>query len=600
MILETIDHLSDRVFRWAESARIFARVSEHHTRVASRRRKPRGRRDFYRSVLRWQEEGSVFRAERWMFERLLSARTSDIGALLLTFGGVGLLGNWFYRQKSPLSFEILLPMICILLAPILLNSSRTISHSIRKSVILRWFLFEFCGIEYTTFFPKRRIRPQRKTFFAVGCLVGLLSVWVSPVFFALAVLGGLLLALLSAVPEPAYCCVLFLLPFLGLAPHPTRTLTILLAICLALCLGKTLSGKRQGEWEPIDGLVLWITGLFLLGSVVTYGSFFEGALRAFLLFASWFPFRVLFCNSVWRRRACLSLTLSSFVCAIGGVVEYFLGRAVLGWVDVSRFGDIGGRVCGFFGNPNLFAIFLLLTTPLTLRWMLGQKSMVGRVFSSVVFLTQSLCMILTWSRGGWLGWMFSVAVFLILCNRRTLSALIALFVCGFGLVFYLPENVLNRFGSIASTTDSSVHYRLNTWRGVCRMLFEHPFGIGSGESAFRTAFPRYAVSGTETVMHAHQIFLEVAVEIGVVGLILFLLVLWHLFARVVRFCRRHSEGEKRTEGVCLAATLTGALMMGLFDSLWYHGGLYWLFWSIAAMLVNVTQEAFYEREIYRV
>ena len=196
--------------------------------------------------------------------------------------------------------------------------------------------------------------------------------------------------------------------------------------------------------------------------------------------------------------------------------------------------------------------------------------------------------------------MFFMVLCLSLCNRRTLSTLVALFVCGFGLVFYLPENVLNRFGSIASTTDSSAHYRINTWRGVCRLLSEHPFGIGSGESAFRAIFPHYAVSGTETVMHAHQLFLEIAVEIGVVGLILFLLVLWHLFAHVVRFCRSLAEGEKRTEGVCLAATLAGTLVMGLFDSLWYHGGLYWLFWSIAAMLANVTQEAFYEKQIFRV
>ena len=598
MILEMLDHLSDRVFRWAGGSRFFAHVSETNTNSAARESKIGARRELYRSVLRWQEEGSVFRAKRWILERILAARVSDVGVLLLCAGGTGLLGNWFYRRRSIFSFEILLPLICILLAPLLLHSSRTVSHSIRKSVILRWFLFDFCGIEYTTFLPKRRIRPQRKTFFAVGCLVGLLSVWISPVLLALAVFGGLLLTLLSAVPELAYCCVLFLLPFLGLAPHPTRALTVLAASCLALCLGKTLSGKRQGEWELIDGMVLWICGLFFLGSMVTYGSFFDGALRAFLLFAAWFPLRILFCNRVWRRRACLSLTISSFACAIGGVAEYLLGQAVLGWVDVSRFGDIGGRVCGFFGNPNLFAIFLLLTTPLALWWIFDQKRVVGRIFFSIVYASQVLCLILTWSRGAWLGWMLSATLFLTLCNRRTLSTLLALCTCGFGLVFYLPENVLRRFGSIASTTDSSAHYRLNTWRGVLRMLREHPFGIGSGESAFRTVFPYFAVSGTETVMHAHQVFLEVAVEIGVVGLILFVLVLWGIFARVVRFCRQLGEGSRRAEGVCLAATLAGALVMGLFDSLWYHGGLYWLFWSLAAMLVNVTREAFYEGETF--
>ena len=124
----------------------------------------------------------------------------------------------------------------------------------------------------------------------------------------------------------------------------------------------------------------------------------------------------------------------------------------------------------------------------------------------------------------------------------------------------------------------------------------HPFGIGSGESAFRAVFPYYAVSGTENVMHAHQIFLEVAVEIGVVGLLLFVTVLIGFLRRGVRFCRTEGEGSRRMEGACLLSLLAGSLLMGLFDSLWYHNGLYWLFWSVAALLVNVMQEGLHESQ----
>ena len=195
--------------------------------------------------------------------------------------------------------------------------------------------------------------------------------------------------------------------------------------------------------------------------------------------------------------------------------------------------------------------------------------------------------------------MLALVLFLMLCKRKTLSCLFALCGLGWGVVFYLPEQVLRRFQSIGSMTDSSAHYRSNTWRGVLRMLRAHPFGIGSGESAFRSVFPYYAVSGTETVMHAHQIFLEVAVEIGVVGLVLFLLVLFHIFASVVCFCRKSREGAHRTEGVALTSAVAGALVMGLFDSLWYHNGLYWLFWSVVALLQNVLEEECHEQKQFR-
>ena len=256
-------------------------------------------------------------------------------------------------------------------------------------------------------------------------------------------------------------------------------------------------------------------------------------------------------------------------------------------------------MCGLFGNPNIFAVFLLLTTPLSLAFAIRQRLKRDKAFFGIVFALQSLCLLLTWSRGAWLGWILSLLLFLALCSRRAFSVLLALCGCGFGLVFYLPDRILRRFGSIGNLTDSSTHYRLNTWRGVLRMLREHPFGIGSGESAFRAVFPYYAVSGTENVMHAHQIFLEVAVEIGVAGVILFALILALFLANGIHFCRTVEEGGRRVEGVCLLATLAGCLVMGLFDSLWYHSGLYWLFWSVAALLVNAMQEGFHEQQLFR-
>jgi O-antigen ligase len=98
-------------------------------------------------------------------------------------------------------------------------------------------------------------------------------------------------------------------------------------------------------------------------------------------------------------------------------------------------------------------------------------------------------------------------------------------------------------------------------------------------------------------MHAHQVFLEVLTELGVVGLLLFVGVLFLVLRETVCFCRNEREGARRAVGVSLIATLTGGLVMGAFDSLWYHHGLYWLFWSVVALLVNVMQEGSNEQPL---
>ena len=122
------------------------------------------------------------------------------------------------------------------------------------------------------------------------------------------------------------------------------------------------------------------------------------------------------------------------------------------------------------------------------------------------------------------------------------------------------------------------------------MIKAYPWGIGCGETAFRRVFPVYAVSGTEGVMHPHQIFLEVLTELGIVGILLFVVILWRLLKCFFCFCRVTPQGEARAEGVSLFCALTGGMVMGMFDSLWYHSGLLWLFWILCGMCENLRAE----------
>ena len=581
MILEALDRISDRIFRGVGKNAVCVRVCSMEEREVQRTKERIASGEartvsFYRRVLLWQEQGLFFQAKQRFFRWILQSRASDIGFFLLSCGAVGVVGNWVVRHADPLSLEILIPLAQALSASVLLRSSKSVSRCMRRSLFLRWLLFDFCGLSESILAVGSVRRERGWSFILAGCLIGGLGVLWSATAVALILLGGVLLTLLSAVPELAFLLLFLLLPFLNLTAHPTLMLTAAVAVCCGLCGCKAISGKRQVYWSRADGLVLWLCCLFFLSGVISYGDLSEGLLRGLLLFSAWFPIRLLLLNSIWRRRAFFAMSISSFVCAVWGILQYVLGKAELRRVDTARFGDIGGRVCGLFGNPNLFAIYLLFTVPLSLGLAFHRKGWVGRAFFFSAFGVGSLCLVFTWSRGAWIAWMLSVLLFLMLCSRRSLSCLFAVGICGSGLISYL--------------TDSSANYRIHTWRGVCRMLRSHPWGIGCGESAFRSVFPAYAVSGTESVMHPHQIFLQVFTETGLAGLLLFAVILWHLLRGFVRFCGSMSEGMRRTEGVTLFCILTGGLVMGCFDSLWYHYGLFWLFWSLCAMLKTVMQE----------
>ncbi len=586
MILERLDRLSDRIFRFV--GRRFSKFAKPTERRVSAFLQKGS--DLYRTVLLWQAHGEVFRTKRRLFRAFLKSSVSDVGLFWLIGGMIGMAGNLLLRRASVFSADVLIPLAQILSAPVLLRSPQNCARCVRKSAFFRWLLFDFCQLSEAPFHIRPWGRSKRWGWILLGIGFGCAGVFASPLW-TVGLLGGTVLAvLLFAVPELALLAVLGGLPFFNLSSRPTVLLAGGLLVCVTVGAGKAVSGKRQTEWNRTDGFVLGLGALFAFGGLVTHGSWWAGAVRAILLLSAWFSVRLLLNRPLWRQRAFAVMILSSLICALWGIGQYAVGDAELKWVDVSRFGNIGGRVCGFFGNPNLFAIFLLSTVPLCLGGCFQKHPAWKRLFFGTSFLAGSVCLVLTWSRGAWLGWMLTSVLFLLLCSRRSLSVFMAFGCCSVGLVSYLPTNVLSRFRSIGNLADSSANYRFYTWRGVLRMLREHPWGIGCGEAAFRNVYPLYAVSGTESVMHAHHVFLEVFVELGIPGILLFLTILFCLFRKSVCGMARTGEGDVRTEVVCLFCLLLGCLLMGCFDSLWYHQGLFWLFWCVCALLENASEE----------
>lgn len=99
-----------------------------------------------------------------------------------------------------------------------------------------------------------------------------------------------------------------------------------------------------------------------------------------------------------------------------------------------------------------------------------------------------VCMILTFSRGAWLGLLFAGLVFVLLLNPRLL--LLAPFVM-VALYFVLPDTVISRFTSIGNLTDNSTSYRVYIWIGVLAMLKDYWLcGIGPGDGGLQHGLSR--------------------------------------------------------------------------------------------------------------
>ena len=370
------------------------------------------------------------------------------------------------------------------------------------------------------------------------------------------------------LPALVFLVLLSAFPLFQILEHSTFWL---LPVCVLLLLWfvRTLFRVGHTKLDIADFLVLLILLLQISVAFTGYGRA-EDALTAALLTSVWFSARQYFRE---RGEAALAFLSSLALLAVSaiGVGQYLFGMAEVRWVDASRFGDIGGRVTSLFSNPNILAVYLLLYFPFPL-WasFLSQNTVRLRIFYAITATLAAVCILLTWSRGAWLGLLLECFLFLLLHSRksRLVLAFSPLALLAFPL---LPSNFKGRFSSIVDLGESSVRYRLHTWQGTCTMLAHHPVGIGVGEWAWRIIYPPHAVSGTKTVMHAHNVFLQLATELGFAGLAVFLLLV------IVSLRRALHAGN--TAALC---AVLGALAMGLFDHLWYYPGMLLPFWSMLA------------------
>lgn len=379
------------------------------------------------------------------------------------------------------------------------------------------------------------------------------------------------------IPERAFFVLFCAFPFFQILEHSTLWL---LPICLSLLLWSLRSVLRgtTPKLDFLDFLVFLILLLQIVFAFVGYGRAVD-ALTAALLTSVWFFARQFFYEENAKKLVFLSSFALLTVSAIG-IGQYLFGAAELRWIDAHRFGDIGGRVTSLFSNPNILAVYLLLYFPLALgAWILPQNKGRMCVFYATTTIFCAFCILLTWSRGAWLGLAFEILLFLIFYSRKSRIATLWLPPLLLLSLPIMPKNFRGRLFSIGDLGESSIRYRLQTWRGTLRMLAAHPAGIGVGERAWHTVYPQFAVSGTKTVMHAHNIFLQVATELGAVGLVVLLMLLVTAIVRAIQ----------RRNIVALAA-ITGSLVMGMFDHLWYYPGMLVPFWSMLALCAGSGQK----------
>jgi O-antigen ligase len=244
---------------------------------------------------------------------------------------------------------------------------------------------------------------------------------------------------------------------------------------------------------------------------------------------------------------------------IGVFIAYVLGAYVAALDTIYIFAQQAGALRRFASagaDPNSLAMNLALGLPMA--WYLGMTHHRALVrWIARAYLPISLLAItLTGSRGGLItAFVALLIVPLTLPNLspgKMVTAIALLILSGALAVAYVPENIVERLATTGESVQSlSLGGRFRLWRAGMHAFSDRPV-MGYGTASFKHAItPELGY----TAQTAHNSYLSVLVEEGLIGLLLFLFMLSMVFLDAFRLPRL-----ERRFALVLLATLCVAML----------------------------------------
>lgn len=506
---------------------------------------------------------------------------------------------------APIDYAVVGVIICGASIPMILARDN-IAVSVGKSVFLGSLFSDIFGYRRESFKMKTQTSKFKSAItFILGLGLGLLTLVIHP----LAIIGILAaivaFALIFVSPEIGVILALFCLPFFSLFNNPTIILSAtVLAVIISYCI-KLIRGKRILRFEIIDLSVLLFGVLILMSGAISAGGIasLRESLVAFELMLGFFITVNLMRTAEWIKRCFKAIVASGTVVAFIGIVQYVIGAFPDGgaWLDTEYFYDISGRAVSLFDNPNILAVYLILVLPISLYFGVTAQKGSPKVLASISTISILICILLTWSRGAWIAATICIVCFFLLYSKKTLACIFALVPIIPMASIFIPDSVTRRILSIGDLADSSTMYRVYTWKGTLECIKDNILGgIGYGPSAFQTIYPQYAYAGMESAEHSHSLFLQILLGMGIVGLIVFGVIIF-LYAQMnFEYIKNSNDISGRlTMIACLCAVL-GLLIFGLFDYSWYSYRVFFLFWTImglACAYVRVNKNEMRKKQV---
>ena len=343
-----------------------------------------------------------------------------------------------------------------------------------------------------------------------------------------------------------------------------------------------------------DNKIIWKKSeidlyIFLFILIINLSLLISGykmiSLKDYLIFLSYFFIYFLIINNIEDKRQFNSFIhlffISSFIISVYTLLHYY------GFIFyLKEFGPVISTI----GQKNWISNYLALIFPIIFSFFLieeiKRKKLFYYLLLSVLYTTLLICQ----SRGIWIS-IILTAIFAISIivkfkllevfhkNRKWLGLLLATFIII--TVIYSTDNPLNKSAinvteraiSTFDEQDSSINARLLMWRTNFEMIKEKPL-FGTGIGTFKINYLDYQAKFIKNnpyyrkysgkAEEAHNEYLQMGAELGIVGVGVFLAILFIFYRLVLNYLKKERSNKNKMIVLGLITGITSFLIHSSF------------------------------------
>jgi len=418
---------------------------------------------------------------------------------------------------------------------------------------------------------------------------------------ALLVVGGIAVLATLVHPPLGVLIIVPTIPFGSLRQVQVGVMNVgateaLVVLVLAAWLMRMIVQREiRIRWPPLALPLAILLGVLILSSLGA--TSLQHSAKEVFRWLEVFALYVMVANEMdgrWIRALVFVVLGTGALVALQGIYQFWFQVGPEEFVLFGRF----MRAYGTFEQPNPYAGYLGLTLPLAVGLIAAGVVPVGDripgrwiVWAGGSGVLMLAALIMSWSRGAWLGFAAAVAaMFLAVVARSGRAAVLAvvfavlivyLFLAG-GLAL-VPPSIAQRFSDFlpyvgvgdvrgVEITDANfaVLERMAHWQSALDMWRDRPW-LGVGIGNYEPVYARYALPLWPYALgHAHNYYLNMAAEAGVLGLMAYL-VLWGAALVGAWRAARRSSGWYWGIALGVLGVLVHLTVHSFFDNLYVHG-----------------------------